>query len=216
MNFKKSKSISQSIRIVDVKKTVCLMLVATLFSTFSLSAQTVPDPPKPPKTNSSSSSAASYSVEIDTDDNQEHNSSVSISISDDSYKFRARYDKSKNEGVKAMLLEQLGKRNLTENGNTSLWRDDQNGNTIFEYKLTKGHLRMYIDTDLVSHGYSEKINNLGNDLRYFISGDDPNKKEAKAASSAKRELELAEKELARAKRELARAEGEAKRLARKH
>jgi hypothetical protein len=173
MNFKKSKNVNRSIRIVDVKRTICLMLIMALFSTFSGNAQTVPDPPKPPKTTSTSSST-SYSIEIDTDDDQ-HNSSVSISISDDSYKFRASYHKSKNEGVKTMLLNQLGKENLSINGNTYLWTDSQSGNEVFECKLTKGHLRMFVDTEIASKGFIEKINKLGNDLKYFISGTDPKK-----------------------------------------
>ncbi len=209
MNYKKSKNVGQSIRIVDVKRTVCLMLVATFFSTFSLNAQTVPDPPKPPKTTSSSST--SYSISIDNDDDQEHNSSVSISVSDDHYKFRASYHDSKNEGVKAILLDQLGKSKLTKNGNTYLWSDNQNGNKVFECKLTKGHLRMYVDIEAASKGFIEKINKLGNDLKYFISGTDPKKEKIKASEKAKREMERAERELERAKRELERAEREAKR-----
>jgi hypothetical protein len=214
MNFKKSKNVAQSIRIVDVKKTVCLMLVATLLSTFSLNAQTVPDPPKPPKT--SSSSSTSHSVSVDIDNDQEHNSSVSISVSDDSYKFRASYHDSKNEGVKALVLHQLGKENLTIKGHTYLWTDSQSGDAIFECKLSKGHLRMYADTEVVSKGFMKEINKLGNDLKYFISSTDAKKEEAKGTSSAKLELERAEKELARAKNELAKAEREAKRVARKY
>ncbi len=208
MNFKKSKNVDLSIKIVDVKRTISLMLVTALFSTLSLNAQTVPDPPKPPKTTSSSSS--SHSISVDNDDDQEHSSSVSISVSDDSYKFRASYHKSKNEGVKAMLLNQLGKENLTIKGNTYLWTGDQSGNEVFECKLTKGHLRMYVDTEAVSNGFMEKINKLGNDLKYFISGTDPKKEEAKNAEHAKRELERAEIELERAKRELERVERDAK------
>lgn len=207
MNFKKSKNLNRSIRIVDAKRTICLMLIMALFLTFGLNAQSTPEPPKPPKTKSSSTS---YSIEVDTDDDQ-HNSSVSISISDDSYKFRASYHKSKNEGVKAILLDKLGKGNLTVNGSTYLWIDNQSSDDVFECKLTKGHLRMYVDTEVASKGFIEKINNLGNDLKYFISGTDPKKEEARATSKAKSEIERAERELARAKRELARAEREAER-----
>lgn len=209
MNFKKSKNVDRSIRIADAKRTVCLTLITALFSTIGLNAQTVPDPPKPPKTTSSSSST-SYSVEVDTDDDK-HNSSVSISISDDSYKFKASYHKTKNEGVKAMLLDRLGRKNLSINGNTYLWADNQSGDEVFECKLTKGHLRMYVDIEMASKGFIEKINKLGNDLKYFISGTDPKKEEARATSKAKNEIERAERELERAKRELARAEREAKR-----
>ena len=209
MNFKKSKNVNRSIRIVDAKRTICLMLVVALFSTFSTNAQTVPDPPKPPK--AKTTSGTSYSISIENDDDQQHNSSVSVSISDDSYKFRASYHKSKNEGVKAILLNKLGKGNLSINGNTYLWSDSQSGDEVFECKLTKGHLRMYVDTEVASKGFTEKINKLGNDLKYFISGTDPKKEKAKKAERAKRELERAERELERAKRELERAERDAKR-----
>jgi ABC-type uncharacterized transport system involved in gliding motility auxiliary subunit len=206
MNFKKSKNIDQSIRIVDVKRTVCFMLVMALFSTFSLNAQTVPDPPKPPQT----SSSTSHSISVDNDDDQKHSSSVSISVSGDSYKFKANYHKSKNQGVKAILLNQLGKENLTINGNTYLWTESQRGNDVFECKLTKGHLRMYVDTDVVSKGFVGEINKLGNDLKYFISGTDPKKEEAKNTEHAKRRLESAKRELELAKQELERVKRDAK------
>ena len=210
MKFKKSKNAGQNIRIVDVKTTICLMLVVALFSTFNLNAQTVPEPPKPPKTNSVSSSTSTYAVEVNTDDNH-YNSSVSISVSDDSYKFRASYHKSKNDGVKAMLLDQLGKDNLKVKGNTYVWIDSQSGGDVFECKLTNGHLKMFVDTEATSKIFADKMNTLGTKLKYYISGSDAKKEEAKTTERAKRELERAERELERAKREMARAEGDAKR-----
>jgi len=212
MNFKKSKHVQDSIKIVAVKKRVCLLLAVALFSTFSINAQTTPEPPTPPSTitNSSSSSTSSYSMEVDTDD-EKQNSSVSISISNASYKFRASYHKSKNQGVKVMLLNELGKSNLTVKGNTYLWSDSKDADEIFECKLTKGHLKMYLDTEVASKAFVEKINALGKKLKYYISGSDAKKEEAKSAERAKRDLERAEREVAKAKRELERAEREVKR-----
>jgi hypothetical protein len=212
MNCKKSKNRERSIRIVEVKTSVCLGLITALFSTFGLTAQTVPDPPKPP--NTKTSSGTSYSISIENDDDEARNSSVSISISDDAYKFRATYHKSKNQGVKALLLEKLGKDNLNINGNTYLWSDNRNGDEVFECKLTKGHLRMYLDTDSASKGFVEKINKLGADLKYFISGTDAKEEKTKAKEKAKLNMEIAERELERAKRDLERAEHDAKRAAR--
>jgi hypothetical protein len=208
MNSKTSKKVGQNIRIVDVKTTMSLMLVTALFATFSLNAQTVPEPPTPPKTKTTS--GTSYSISIENDDD-EHNSSVSISISDDTYKFRGSYHKSKNEGVKAILLDQLGENNLTKNGHTYLWSENKNGDEVFECKLTKGHLRMYLDTDVASKGFTEKVKKLGNDLKYFISGTDPEKETVKASEKAKLDIERAQRDLERAKRDLERAEREAKR-----
>lgn len=212
MNFKKSRNVEGSIRIVDVKRTVCLLFIMALFSTLSLNAQSTPEPPTPPET-PKTTSGTSYSITIENDDNEQHNSSVSISISDDSYKFRASYHKSKNEGVKAILLDKLGKENLTIKGNTYLWSDNQSGDEVFECKLTKEHLRMYVDTEVASKGFTEKINKLGKELKYFISGTDAKKESERAEAKAKRELERAERELARAKREAERAAREAKRAA---
>jgi len=205
MNFKKSNNVEGSIRIVDVKRALTLALIISL--SFNLNAQTTPEPPKPPKT----TTGTSYSISIDNDDDQTSNSSVSISISDDSYKFRASYHKSKNESVKAILLNELGKGNLSVKGNTYLWTNSKNSNEIFECKLTKGHLRMFLDTEIASKAFTEKINRLGNELKYLISGTSAEKETEKAEARAQRELERAERELARAKREAERAAREAKR-----
>ena len=61
-----------------------------------------------------------------------------------------------------------------------------------------------VDTDAVSNGFMGKINKLGNELKYFISGTDQKKEEAKNADHAKRELESAKRELELAKQELER------------
>jgi len=210
MNLKKSNNVEGSIRIIDVKRTLALALIMVL--SFNLNAQSTPEPPTPPESpGTKTSSGTSYSISIDNDDDITSNSSVSISISDDSYKFRASYHKSKNDGVKTILLEKLGKNNLVIDGNTYLWSDSQSSDEVFECKLTKGRLRMYVDTEVASKGFTEKINKLGNELKYFISGTDPKKEEAKNAERAKRDLERAERDLERAKRELARAERDAKR-----
>lgn len=207
MNFTKSKHRPNSSRIIAVKRQISLALAVLLFSVFSLSAQTPPpEAPKPPQ----KSKATSYSISIDDDDDVTHNSSISISVSDDSYKFRGSYHKSKNDGVKAMLIKSLGKNTLKVSGDTYLWSENQGGDEVFECKLTKGHLRMHADLDFASEAFVEKINKLGNDLKYFISGTDPKKEEAKNAEKAKRDIERAQRDLERAKRDLERAERNAK------
>lgn len=198
----------ERIRIMDVKKAIYTIVVAFIFSTLSVSAQVTP--PKPPSPPTVKSNGTSYSISIDNDDDKTHNSSVSISISDDSYKFKASYHKSKNDGVKAMLLDQLGKENLKVNGNTYLWSNSENGDDVFECKLTKGHLRMYVDTEIASKGFIDKINTLGNDLKYYISGTSKEKEEAKKLERAKRDMERAQRELERAQRDLERAKRETK------
>nr|WP_321245321.1 hypothetical protein [uncultured Psychroserpens sp.] len=209
MNFSKSKNRQDSIKIIDVKKGLSLAIVFAFLSVYGLNAQSAPEPPTPPKT--TTTNGTSYSISIDNDDDETSNSSVSISISDDTYKFRSSFHKSKNAGVKTMLLKTLGKTNLKINGNTYLWSDSKSGDEVFECKLTKGHLRMHLDTDVASKGFLNKIQELGNDLKYYISGTDRKKEDAKKTEHAQRDLERAQRDLERAQRDLERAKRNTKR-----
>ncbi|WP_460220502.1 hypothetical protein [Psychroserpens sp. MEBiC05023] len=207
MNFSKSKDRQNSIKIINLKKSYTLMILIVFLSVLSLQAQTTPEPPTPPKT----TSGTSYSISIDNDDDETSNSSVSISISDDAYKFRSSFHNTKNEGVKNMLIKHLGKQDLKINGNTYLWSNSNGGDEFFECKLTKGHLRMYVDTEIASKSLFDKIQTLGNDLKYYISGTDRKKEEAKKAERAQRDLERAQRNLERAQRDLERAKRDAER-----
>ena len=179
-----------------------LILVTTiLFSAYAMA--------QPAKTTSSSSS--SYSIEIDDDDDITQSSSISVTKSDDSYKFRASFHNSKTEKIKKAILDKLGKENLTVKGNTYQWNKYNDGDEVFECKLTKGRVRMYLNKDDVSNGFYNKIDDLGQEIKYLISGKSPNVRIQNNADRAKRELERAQRDLERAKRELERAEREAKR-----
>jgi len=209
MNFSKTKHKQQSIRIIDAKKSLYFTVIAILFSVISVNAQVTSEPPTPPNAPKvKSSSGTSYSISIDNDDDETHNSSVSISISDDSYKFRASYHDSKDEGVKNILLKSLGRKNLKVKGNTYLWND---GNDAFECKLMDERLRIYVNFDEVSKGFLDKINTLGNDLKYYISGSSKEKEEAKKVERAKRDMERAQRDLERAQRDLERSQRAAER-----
>ncbi|MCD2258166.1 hypothetical protein [Psychroserpens luteolus] len=209
MNFSKSKDRQNSIRIIDVKKGLSLAIICAFLSIHTLNAQTTPEPPTPPQTNTTS--GTSYSISIDNDDDETSNSSISIKTTDEYYKFRASFHKSKNERVKSMIIKNLGNNNLKVEGNTYLWTDSKNGDEVFECKLTKGHLRMSLDSEVASQGFTQKITELGRELKYFISGTDRKKEELKKAERAKRDLERAQRDLERAKRDLERTERDAKR-----
>ena len=212
MNFKKSKNVDQSIRIIDVKRTVCLMFMLALCLTLSLNAQTTPEPPTPPKAPATnSSSGTSYSITIENDDDKQHNSSVSISESDDTYKFRASYHKSKNQGVKQILLDKLGRQGLKVSGNTYLWSENENGDEVFECKLTSGKLRIYLDLESSSDKFLAKLKNMGQDLKYYISGSSKEEEQAKKVERAKRDMERAQRDLERAQRDLERSKRAAER-----
>lgn len=204
MEFQNTQKLKRSIRIVDAKKAICTAFVAALFSTLSLSAQSTPNPPQtpnPPETSTSETRSVS------TSRNMEENSSSSISVAttNENYKFRARYNKSKTEGVKAMLLENLDKDNLKVTGSTFTWTDKSTGGEVFKCRLSKGQLRILVDKLEASEDFVNKISELGNDIKHYVSGTSALEESKKAKAKAERELERAERELARAKRDVERA-----------
>ena len=209
MNFSKSKDRQNSIRIIDLKKGICLASIVALLSINNLNAQTTPEPPTPPKT--TKTSGTSYSISIDNDNDETSNSSISVKTTDDYYKFRASFHKSKNDAVKNKLINTLGRHHLEVNGNTYLWTNSKNNDEVFECKLTKGHLRISLDTEVASDAFTQKVIAMGKDLKYLISGTDRKEEEAKQAERARREIERAQRDLERAKRDLERAERNAKR-----
>ena len=178
-------------------KTITTLVIAFLFS-MTTTGQSTPEPPTPPQ----KSTGTSYSISIDNDDDDKSNSSVSVTKTDDEYKFKARFHKSKTDRVKNLLLERLGKGNLTVKGNTYLWSDLESGDEIFECKLTSGNLRMFMDRELVSNGFYKKIDALGTDLKHMISGTDAKKMAAQDLKRAQQDVERAQKDLERAKARL--------------
>ncbi|QNK76748.1 hypothetical protein H7F37_11515 [Winogradskyella sp. PAMC22761] len=181
-----------------LNKKIGFLVVATLFSAIQGQSQTAPNPPTPPTTMSVSTNI-SRSISVEENNDVQHSSSISVSNSDDTYKFRARYDNSKNEGIKALVLKQLGKDNLLISGKTYLWTIEKDNNKTFECKLNKGNIKIFVNKNKVSHSFQNKIIKLGKDLKNYISGTDRDKEEAKQnLEKAKRELEKAQQELERA------------------
>lgn len=206
-----AKNKQNSIKIKVPKKDICLTALVFLFSLTVVNAQS--NPPKPPTVSSvSATSGTSYSISIENDDDKAHNSSVSISESDDTYKFRASYHKSKNDGVKQILLDKLGEKGLQIKGNTYLWSETESGDDIFECKLTSGKLRIYLDRQFASDKFLNKLKNIGQDLKYYISGSSKDKEQAKKVERAKRDMERAQRDLERAQRELERSQRAAERV----
>ncbi len=189
-------------------KNSILTFAAILIISLSACAQSTPVTPEPPKADGTTS----YSISVHEDDNSMSNSSVSVTKSDDEYKFRASFHKSKTNRVKAVLLDRLGKGNLSVNGSVYLWTDSKSSDEVFECKLTKGKLRMYMDKELVSNSFYKKIEALGTDLKHLISGTNAKKMAAKDAKRAQQDLERAQRDVERAKKDLERAK---ERLAKK-
>lgn len=201
MNLLKTKNNIQNIRMIDVKKRMYTTAIALVLTSISVIAQTAPpNPPATPQVSLTRSNSSNSSNSITKNSNSSHNSSVSVSHSNDSYRFKARYHKSKNPGIKDLLISELGRKNLKINGNTLTWSETENGENNFECKLSKGRLYMYLNTENISKSHLEKIKNLGEDLKYYISGSSKSEDKTKRINDAKRKLEEAKQELEAAQR----------------
>ncbi len=179
-----------------------LILVATLIFSISALGQSTP---KTPTTKTTSKSKTSYSISIHDDDDSHTNSSVSVTISEDSYKFKASFHKSKTEKVKKIVLDRLGKENIIVKNGTYLWNRIVNGDEVFGCRLSKGHLKIFLDKNEMSAGFYNKIETLGEELKYAISGTNSKQQAKRDSDRAKRDLERAQRDLERAQRDLERA-----------
>lgn len=178
-----------------------------LFLTTSLLAQKTPTPPKTPKTSTSTKTkSTSYSITFDTDD-KESNSSVSIKRNDDIYKFNARFHESKIGSIKKLLVDKLGKSNLTVDGDTYRWVKSENGEKLYDCKLTDETLKIYVDKEYANSRIVDMISEFGNVLKDAISGTNS---EEEVKKDADRELKRAESALAKAKREVERLKRKAR------
>lgn len=178
------------------------LILATVFSIFITStffSQTTPKTPKTPET-STTTKNSSYSITFDTDDN-EGNSSVSIKKNEDIYKFSARFHESKTGSIKKLLVDKLGNDNLTVSGDVYRWIKKENGEKLYDCKLTDNTLKIYVDKEFTNSKMIEMIEEFGNVLKDTISGTNS---EEEAKKNAERALKRAERALAKAKREVER------------
>lgn len=183
-------------------KRLFLTTVVAVFLSSNLFAQKTPTPPEPPKTHSTSESkTTSYSITFDTDD-VEDNSSVSIKRNDDIYKFSAKFHESKTGSIKKLLIDKLGKSNLKVDDDTFRWIKSENGEKLYDCKLTDTTLKIYVDKEYANSNIVNMMDEFGTVLKDAISGTDS---EEEAKKDAEKGLKDAERALARAKRELERA-----------
>ena len=172
-----------------------LTIVISLLFAFSACSQSTPKPPKTPST------GTSYSISVDTDDSED-NSYVSIKRNDDVYKFNARFHESKTGSIKKLLVDKLGNRNLKVDGDTYRWVKNENGEKLYDLKLTDNTLKIYVDKEYANASLVDMIDEFGIVLKDAISGSDSKKEEKERAEAA---IKRAQKDLERAKRDLERA-----------
>lgn len=173
-----------------------LILTTTAIAFFIVNSVCAQTPPETPK----KSKGTSYSITFDTDE-EEDNSSVSIKRNDDIYKFNAKFHESKTGSIKKLLIDKLGKSNLKVDGDIFRWIKSENGDKLYDCKLTETTLKIYVDKEYANSKLVAMMDEFGTVLKDAISGTD-SKKQAK--EDAERELKRAERALERAKKELER------------
>lgn len=183
-------------------KNLFITAAVTLFFSSCIPEQATPKTPKPPKIASSSTTKSnSYSFSFDTDVKEE-NSSVSIKRNDNIYKFSAKFHESKFVGIKKLALEQLGDKNLTVSEYMHRWLKSENGEKIYEVKLSENRLKIYVDKEYANTNIITMMNDFGDVLKDVISGTDS---EQQDKEDAERALKKAEKALKLTRRELEKA-----------
>lgn len=177
-------------------KHLFLPTVIALFLVTNIFAQKTPTPPETPKTTATKST--SYSITFDTDD-AEDNSSVSIKRNNNVYKFNARFHENKTGNLKKLLIDKLGKSNLKVDGDTYRWIKTEDGDKLYDCKLTDTTLKIYVDKEYANSRIVDMISEFGSVLKDAISGKDS---EEEVKKDAERELKRAERALEKAKREV--------------
>lgn len=185
-------------------KKIITAVVLGLFTIGSSCAQSTPKPPKTPST------GTSYSISFDYDDDERSNRSVSIKKSENVYKLNARFGKHRTEEIKKILLKELGRKTMKISGKTYSWVKYNQGEEVFECKLSQGRLRLFVDKEYAPERMIEEMVIFGDILKDAITGSDSKKEAEEDVKRAKEDIKRAQKDLERAKRQLERVKRKAK------
>lgn len=173
--------------------TINVLFIILIFVSVTVFSQNTPVPPPTPNSSSVSiSSSSTHSYTID-DDGRYKSHSVSVKNHNSVYRFKASFNKVLTEGIKTRLVKEFYDKKISKSTKGSFWKIEKNDEKVFECKLDKGHLKMYLDKNRTSKKFQNKIEKLGEEIKYMISGD--NNKEA-----AKRALLNAQANVNRAKK----------------
>ncbi|MBL4606194.1 MAG: hypothetical protein JKY02_11190 [Flavobacteriaceae bacterium] len=185
-------------------KKIITTLVLGLFIIGNTYAQSTPKPPKTPST------GTSYSISFDYDDDKSSNSSVSIKKNENVYKLSARFGKHRTEEIRRIVLKKLRRSGLTVSGKTYTWIKHNQGEEVFECKLSQGRLRLFVDKEYASERMIETMSAFGAVLKDAISGSDSKKEAEKDVKRAKKDLKRAKDALKKALREVEKLEEKTK------
>lgn len=183
--------------------------VLGLFIVGSTYAQSTPKPPKTHST-SSTSSSTSYSIDFDYDSDKESNSSVSIKRNENVYKLSARFGKHRTDEIRKIILKELGREGLKVTGKTYRWVKHNQGEEVFECKLSEGRLRLFVDKEYAPERMVEAMSGFGTILKDKISRTDSKKQAEDDIKRAQEDLKRAQRDLDKAKSQLARVKKQTK------
>ncbi len=198
-------------------KIIIYLLVSFLMGILHTNAQETET-----KTESTTRSSISISTDGDISFAENGRTYFSISDSDDTYKVRSEFHKAKTAKIHTYLMDELGEEHLTTSGNKYKWKREYSGNTGYEAKLEEGHLRIFVNKELVSNGLINKFKTITQNIKTYTSGKSEEKRRQERADREQdrlkreadrklREAERLQREAERLKREAERLEREAKR-----
>ncbi|SEC30404.1 hypothetical protein SAMN04489761_2626 [Tenacibaculum sp. MAR_2009_124] len=181
-----------------MKTLMCLVLFLT---SIFMKAQETPEPPQPPTEVHSATEGRSYSYNTSTKRNKRNSSSsISVKSTNTIYKFRASFNNEVTADVRNFLQNKFKEMKFTNSNGTSFWSVLKNNEEAFKCRVSEGVVRIYVDKEMTSTGFQERIVAIGKELKYVINGESVRESEKARKESAKRRLERAKREYERAER----------------
>ena len=99
---------------------------------------------------------------------------------------------------------------MKTSGKTYSWLKYNQGEEVFECKLSQGRLRLFVDKEYAPEKMIEDMVVFGGILKDAISGSDSKKQAEEDVKRAKEEIKRAQKDLERAKKQLERVKNREK------
>lgn len=139
----------------------------------------------------------------------------SVTRSTEYYKFDARYEETKNEAVRDLLIDRLGTNYLIVHDDTFLWKRGTGSIGFFSCLLSGNQLRLSLNRSVASEDFYDLVNELGKDLTKLVQKHQSHKFTMKDAGEASnpnsldpqrfsQDLREAEQEFERARQNLER------------
>lgn len=178
-------------------------VVKLVVAIFSLTVNSVNSQSTPnlPKTVTVVSESTNHSYTNSSDAQKSRSSSISVKSTNFTYKLRVYFDVDLTKKVQRFLQKELNSKHFTDTNNSSLWTIMKNNDKIFECKIKKGLVRMYVDKELTSKKFQTEIKEIGEKLKHIINGTSMENTQKERKKEAKRKLEIAKRAYEKAKRD---------------